>query len=80
MEKTDNNLNEKDSFLKLDLPDPELEKEKTCECFGKDTTLTRTQLVTLTLITIYFFLAALYYSLFAPFLPGYVLLNYLIKW
>ena len=47
-----------------------LEKDESIKCFGKDTTLTRTQIVTLILITMYFFLASAYYALFAPFLPG----------
>lgn len=76
MDKPDNvnntsDLNEKDSFLNPNaLPDPTLKQEKTVKFFNKDTNLTRTQLVTLTLITLYFLLASSYYALFAPFLPG----------
>ena len=74
-----NQHNEKDNFLKSETP--ELNEsirdnynknisENTVKLFGKDTTLTKTQIVTLSLITMYFFLASAYFALFAPFLPG----------
>lgn len=76
MEKS-NKINEKDSFLPNDsggTPEPGdgefIKKDETIKCCGKDTTLTRSQIVTLVLITMYFFLASAYYALFAPFLPG----------
>lgn len=73
MEEKNVKMNEKDSFLNSETPTDatdSIHKEKTIKCFGKDTTLTRSQLITLTLITLYFFLASAYYALFAPFLPG----------
>ena len=71
-----NQHNEKDNFLKSETPElNESIKDKnisenTVKLFGKDTTLTKTQIVTLSLITMYFFLASAYFALFAPFLPG----------
>ena len=82
MEKS-NKINEKDSFLPNDsggTPEPGdgefIKKDETIKCCGKDTTLTRSQIVTLVLITMYFFLASAYYALFAPFLPGYLFLSF----
>jgi hypothetical protein len=74
-----NQHNEKDNFLKSETPElnesikDNYDKnisENTVKLFGKDTTLTKTQIVTLSLITMYFFLASAYFALFAPFLPG----------
>jgi hypothetical protein len=38
--------------------------------FGRNINMSRTQLVTVSLITINFFLCSAYYSLFSPFMPG----------
>ena len=67
MEKS-SQVNEKDSFLPgvvvgggggtSELEDSKsLQKDETIKCFGKDTTLTRTQIVTLILITMYFLIS-----------------------
>lgn len=56
-----------------DLDRPSEQIEQNIICCGRNLNLTKSQFIVLSLIIPYIFLTSSYYSLFAPFLPGFFL-------